>query len=474
MTLKQWVNLPKNNIFKDNEIDSIDRCGEVTVILEVDKEDKAIAYKLRVTADKENIAYKPSEEKRNPDFKMTKGMIGIVDSKKIFVEDVKLPPAGGNKYKIEVEDACGNVVSTSVQVEAYRKLFYQKISMKSKADIVPSYSLKPMEDNALKYFIQLDEKGVEKQIPYFKTVMLQKQNSNSFAFKQAIASEFDIDSELKNRGVAAVFSEYLAKKGKRDFKQKTIIGFKNNKFYWDASRFCLTGDKYLWHGLDDLEDSVKHWFIDGYVSYNNKKTGEFIDYFLKRDQVVILGDKKYTYGGHHRIQINIPPGSKLEDISKKVQGEVEITIEVNFVDGWVNGFSSQFSGIKLITCARKVRWKDMPNITSDYTWIHEIGHRYGMTAYGDKDYSLTNNKFYKQSYLPDAPSSLYGENRGVNDRRHQGPHCSKGAEYDDVTEKWSKAPKCVMFGANGIGKNHSPNDYCDECKPIVRKLDLSN
>ena len=109
----------------------------------------------------------------------------------------------------------------------------------------------------------------------------------------------------------------------------------------------------------------------------------------------------------------------------------------------------------------------MPANTQEYTWNHEVGHRFGMVAFGHRK----GIQGYKK--LPNGPSTLYGENSGVNDKRHQGPHCEKGANYNNATKVWSGIPGCVMFGANGIGNSHAPKEYCSECEPIVRKLDLS-
>jgi hypothetical protein len=87
-----------------------------------------------------------------------------------------------------------------------------------------------------------------------------------------------------------------------------------------------------------------------------------------------------------------------------------------------------------------------------------------MTAWGNSSHG---NKALRDK-LPDGPSTLHGENHGVNDKGHAGPHCEKGDAYNSSTGRWSGTPGCVMFGANGIGNNNSPDEYCSECKPIVR------
>lgn len=477
MPIKQWVNLPKKPIFKDSDIDSVDRCGALTVEVEVDKAKKAISYKARITAvGSDNVTYNAAELARNKKFKMDKGILGIVDEKTIKIEGIRLPPAGGNKYKIEVQDAAGNIVSTPVEVKTIRKLYYQKISMQTGTDTVPSYSLTSLETDSLKHHIEIVSKGTEAKIPYYKTVMLQSNGNNLNAFGASVSGAFNIDNELKKLGMAVVYSEYLAKKGQRDFVGVVGLGTTGGTFQAQLTRthLIVTGDRYLWHALDDTEDQNKEYFIDGVVKYTDPAdASQNLTYFINRADVDIDGAAAFTHGGHHKIKISIPTGTSLETMAQKTTGIIEATLEVNVAAGWINGFSWEYSGAKLITCARRTTWTDMPIQTQDYTWIHEIGHRFGMVAYGDKNHT-GNTRFTHKPFLPDAPSTLYGENRGVNDKGHSGPHCEKGATYNSSTRVWSGAPGCVMFGANGIGSNHAPKDYCSECKPIVRKLDLSD
>jgi len=476
MALKQWVNLPKKDVFKDSEIDSVDRCGALTIEVEASKADIALSYKAKITpVGSDNVTYNATELLRNRKFRMDKGILGVIDEKTIKIEGIKLPAAGGNKYKIEVQDAAGNVVSTPVEVETIRKLYYQKISMQTGSDVVPSYQLTTLETDSLKHHIEIVSKGSEVKIPYYKTVMLQSSGSNLSAFGSSVSAAFNIDNELKKLGIAVVYSEYLAKKGQRDFVGVVGLGTTGGTFQAQLTRthLIITGDRYLWHALNDAEDQNKEYFIDGVVKYiDSADVSKNLTYFINKADVDIDGAARFTYGGYHKLKIAITPGTSLETMAQKSTGIIKATLEVNIASGWINGFSWEYSGAKLITCARRTVWADMQSQTQDYTWIHEIGHRFGMVAYGDKNYP-SNTLFTRKQLLPDAPGTLYGENRGINDKGHSGPHCEKGATYNQTTQTWSGSPGCVMFGANGIGSNHAPNDYCSECKPIVRKLDLS-
>ena len=148
-------------------------------------------------------------------------------------------------------------------------------------------------------------------------------------------------------------------------------------------------------------------------------------------------------------------------------GKIDIVFEVNKVAGFSGGFSWGGGGFALTTCCTKAWFEDKPQSKSDVIWNHELGHRMGMVAYGNKTSIRGANK------LPDGPPTLYGENRGVNDKGHQGPHCEKNVTYNATTNVWAGIPGCVLFGATGIGAVDSPLDYCSECTKIVRKLDLS-
>lgn len=477
MTIKQWINLPKKPIFKDSDIDSVDRCGALTVEVEVDKADIAISYKAKISpVGSDNVTYNAAELLRNSKFKMDKGILGIVDEKTIKIEGIKLPPAGGNKYKIEVQDAAGNVVSTSVEVETIRKLYYQKISMQTGSNTVPSYSLSSLESDSLQHHIEIVSKGSEAKIPYLKTVMMQDSGHNLTPFGASVSNAFNIDNELKKMGVAVVYSDYLADKGNDTFTGIIMLGSNGGgvKAQLTSTHLIVEGTNFLWHGLDDTEDLNKEFFIDGAVQYKDaSNSGNNLTYLINRSDVDVNGAAYFSHGGYFKIQILIQPGTTLELMSKKSNGIIEAVVDVNIADGWTNGFSWPYSNTtKIITCARRVEWEDMPTNTREYTWVHEIGHRFGMVAYGDKSYS-NNSNFIIKKHLPDSPSTIYGENRGVNDKKHRGPHCEKGATFSNQTNTWSGSPGCVMFGANSIGSNHAPNSYCAECKPIVRKLDLS-
>ena len=478
MPLKQWVNLSKNDIFKDSTIGSLDRCGKAALEITVEKADKPLGYTLKIIPVDGNVRYTPEEEKRNPNFQMTKSKIGVIDAKTLRIDDIQLPAAGGNKYRVEVTDANGNVVTDDTEIETWRRLYYQVIAMDDgKTNKVVPYSLARMEVHGKRYFIELKKQGTDAKMPYIKTIKSSGSDDpprstdpeiNENQFAAAVKKAFTLAPDFRPLGMAAVFSEYIASFDREKVKRVVTIGIPHPHCAWNDTGLTVECDYDLWFGLDDADDAAKKWFIDGYIDYVDPEApGSGQSYFVSRDSIRIAGPKRYAHGGHRAVEIKID--EPLRRLLGRRRGQITVLLEINIVAGWTNGFSWQpYRDVRLITCARRTMWEDMPAITQEYTWNHEVGHRFGMTAWGHS----THGDKKARNKLPDGPSTLYGENRGVNDNGHQGPHCGNGASYDKNTG-WSGTPKCVMFGANGTYTAHAPSDYCELCAPIVRKVDLS-
>lgn len=474
MALMQWVNLSKLDVFKDSDIDSTDRCGKISIEVEVEKADSAISYKAKITpVGSDNVTYNVKELGRNPNFKMEKGNVGIVDTKKLRIDDIKLPAAGGNKYKVEVVDAGGNVVSSSVEVETKRKLFYQFMHMEDASDKVKPYKLTQLENHCKNYHIALTKAGSDKKIPFHKTINATPSGTyNHQHFASDVKKQYDLDTAQKRVGCVTVLSNYIAsfKPSKIPILVHKLGGPSNPNCVVSATTVTINTNELLWYGLDDQDDLIKRWFVYGKVRYSST-TGSVTDISIDRKDVSVTGSKYDTYGGYKKIEIKISPA--LKALLAKTKGELMFAIKINKTAGFSGGFSWGGGGFALTTCNTKSWWGDNTPSNSDVIWNHELGHRMGMVAYGDKDHSATNTRFYKNTKLPDSPSTLYGENTGVNDKGHQGPHCEKGVKYNATTNEWSGTPGCVMFGATGTSTASSPKAYCKECTDITKKLDLS-
>lgn len=482
MPLKQWVNLSKNDVFKDGTIDTVDRCGKVSVEITADKIDKALGYTLKVIPLDDNVPYTAEEEKRNPNFQMTKSKIGVIDTQTLRIDDIQLPAAGGNKYRIEVTDANGNVVTADTEIETWRRLYYQVIGMEDQnGNSVPGSALDFMERHAEKYFIELKKAAADAKMPYLKTIKLSGPDFNLEQLLSSIENAYTLDQKLKPLGMVALFSEYIAEMKKDGTAIIVSIGTPNPLCTWNTTEVVVECENDLWFGLDDADDKAKKWFISGYVQYTDLKSGDQNTdatdgssnqrYLITRDNIEVTGAKRYDHGGYHKVKIIID--EELRRLLTHERGELEFFLDVNIVpkNGWTNGFSWEpYRGLNLITCARRTSWTDMSATTHEYTWNHEVGHRFGMTAWGHSE----NGDSTLRKKLPNGPSdTLYGEDPEAYWGGHQGPHCGNGVNYDKGLKTWSGTPKCVMFGANGTRTAHSPTDYCELCAPIVRKVDLS-
>lgn len=472
MTLIQWVNLDSDDFEEykkvDPEITSKERCGKLSIKTAFAKDKVPLEYKVKVVlSGSDNVTYNAAELKRNQNFKMTKGTADLGNAAEVSMNDeIQLPAAGGNKYKLVAKDANDKEVE-SAEIETWRKLFYQVLTMDDAKGSVPTYSLAPMETHTKQHFISLKKVGADGKIPYFKT--LTNDNGENFAKKVELA--YNIDDKLKDIGFVVVFSDYIADMETSKLVLTASIGTTNPRITLTPTHIILSNDNFLWFGLDDIDDALKTWFTKGKVTY------EFVDpvtsavtsesYTIQSTNVDVTGTNYFTYGGHY--QIKILRDSALDNLLNKTAGTIKYDLDLHIVGGWTNGYSWRpwNDRLRLITCSRRPVWKDMPTNTQEYTWNHEVGHRFGMVAFGDK------SSIHGHNRLPDGPSTLYGENSGVNDKEHQGPHCEKGATFNASTKIWSGTPGCVMFGANGTGSSHAPKEYCSECIPIIRKLDLS-
>jgi type VI secretion system secreted protein VgrG len=173
-------------------------------------------------------------------------------------------------------------------------------------------------------------------------------------------------------------------------------------------------------------------------------------------------------GGSKTDVINIPPekctpvpiNSASPHVAQAVQIDVSTlppatgTVEliVNVVDRMRAGIS--FSGGNLICVCTKAWWSPVDAKMQNEVIVHELGHQMGMTADGE-------------GKLPDKTASWYDNAKG-----HRGNHCFHGlsptlARYDSDAD--GSLSKCVMYGAtNGL------SDFCINCAPAVRKVDLSD
>lgn len=499
MALMQWVNLSKQSTFLDDKITTTDRCGTVAVDITVDKTDIAIAYKAKVTAvGSDNAVYLADEEQRNSNFKMSGGKIGVVDEKTVRLTELQLPAAGGNKYKVEVMDANGKVISSDTEIETRRRLYYQVISMQGVT--IPA-SLSSFENDFRnekeKFHVNLTEKGngrgVMKLIKtissYYDSSTKKSTSLNGDEFRDEARKLYTIKN-LSPYGVAVVFSNYIATI------ELISLEFEINKLATTASPVSfganditvnvidIYGDNhYLWHNLssDDDVNDPKHWIEKGTAKFIDDNTGRQLN--ISDNDIAITGAAIGAEGGYSQLKIRLSESMSLY-LNKN---SVTLMLTLRVARGFSGGFS--YNGLNLITVATKAWWRPSSEEGMMQILNHEMGHKIGMVAYGDKkkiDSSYkNNNEFYENKLLPNSPPNLYGENRGINDQGHLGPHCGVGATYHSPgtptggnAGQWTGKPLCVMYGATGLDDPltgtyiSTPKTFCPDCSKVVRKLDL--
>ena len=497
MTIIQWVNLEKDSDFlNDPDIDSLDRCGKLTIKTAFAENCVDISYKVKVSdVGTDNVTYSTAELARNTNFKMTKGASDVGTEDEVLMEDtIQLPAAGGNKYKLDAKDANG-VEVTSVNIEAKRKLYYQFMHMEDANDKVTPYALTQLETHCEKYAIKLSKitTASDKKIPFHKCINSTKAGRfNHVGFANDIKAKYDLKNGFNKIGCVTALSNYIAtfKLGKITITH-TIGGVPDPActILTDKINLWVIDKGFLWYGLDPEDDNDKTWFIKGAISFIPSPTSTIpareVEFF--KNDVAIAGSDIRTHGGRREIYLKIKLGSALESFLAQPSGSITFALEFNVIKGFSGGFSWGGAGFALTTCCTKAWFEDKNKTASDVIWNHEIGHRMGMIAHGNstlvKNTAESDGVFiYRKKHqksLPDAPSTLYGENHDINGNGHQGPHCNFGSiTYDAAKNKWTGVPGCVLFGSTGAtdsaGKHHSsPLDYCVNCGPIVRKLDLS-
>lgn len=481
--LEQWVNLTKHEIFtKDGDGATLDRCGKITVEAMFEKANIPIGYKVKVTpVGGNNATYTKKEMHRNPNFRMTKGRVGASDDKHVLLEDsIQLPAAGGNEYIVEAKDSKGNIVKSPISVIAKRKLYYQVITMDAgKGDVestTTAYSLADRAKDLEPYHVKLLKAGSDQKMKFIKTLHEDVMDD----FYSEAKKVYTLDRERQLRGFAAVFSNYITDPDdKSEMIHQVTIGTSNPMCRWDATHIYLVGDYPLWYGLDDDHDKQQGYLrSDLQIAFTPPKGSPQVITVSKKD--ISPHNKTATYGGYTDLKIRITPA--LQKLLNHPVGTLDFYIAVNTVAGWTLGFRVPLeNGVEIVTVARRVSFEDAPRSEIPNTWKHEIGHRLGMVAYGNKDYRMTNKKFQHRPWTPNAPGTVYGENRGINNQGHAGPHCSNGTKYHAPGTamggkhgKWTGKPLCVMFGADETDTGGKQgDDFCPLCKPIVRKLDLS-
>lgn len=474
-TVKQWVNLPKDNKFVGDGISSLERLDFLHFKTEFKKADPSAFKAIVIPTGSGNIKYSKKEQKRHKAFQIRKQPPQFSDSKKTHIEqDVYLPPAGGNQYKIKAKYG-KKVVESKMTVEVWRRLFYQVISMKGVRYLS---SFKKFEDafkdEKNKFFIELKEKdNGRNKMKLIETIYDSNGTSltgNGSDFRDEARKVYSID-KYRPYAVAVVFLNYIADPVRHMLTDTVTRNIPSKLFFWEPNDEEIVLDitdrdgnyEYLWHGMIQEHDKNKKWLISA-----NFKTKDNQLLKISPDDITYTSQMNYGLGGRYQLKVS------LKSIRRKFFSKIEgkILIKLYIVDGFSGGFS--YTSLNLITVATRSWWDTNPATNGEMlqTLNHEMGHKVGMVGYGDKNHPK-NSDFTYRPMLPDSPKHIYGENRNVNNKTHLGPHCGNGASFNHRTQEWTGTPVCVMFGSNGTATAFTPAEFCSECAPVVRKLDIN-
>lgn len=456
MALEQWVNLPKEDRFVEKGITK-DRLGPVSLVFEFKKAKPMLSWKMKITpVGGDNATYSRTEMGRNKHFKDNRVLsFGISDAKEVLIEEnVFLPAAGGNKFKVEAQDSTGKKIGSAVEVETRRKLYYQVICMK---DIAPP-SMTGLEDTfwdpAKKYYLKLSAPKPKGEMKFYKNI--KSDSWSEVGGRRDMFRQAKSGYKLKNLHpftFVVVCSKMIGSTKDLTFKIPFTLWGKMFKKGDEVLEVTLPGDKALWFGVDDLDDQKnggKGLWLKSRVKFDDA-TGAPI---LLDDADVVLGPA--TGRWYQKIRVTLKGDLRNQVLWRR--GMLELSVLT--VGGFSGGYSDPMANFITIGSAGwDAAYSESKKVQ---ILIHEVGHKVGMVADG-------------KGPAPAAPPNLYGHigtGPNANNKGHQGPHCEKGMTYAAGTGSWTGTPGCVMFGATSGGGHATPKTFCADCEKVVRKLDV--
>jgi type VI secretion system secreted protein VgrG len=453
--LEQYVNLEKKATFVEDEVKSLERAGELHVECTMKKGMSPNLLKVRLTPIAEPQTYSAAEKGRNTRFKLVRTRAPTVISAKKFKleEDIQLPAAGGNKYKVEAK-VLGKVVESAKKLITWRKIYYQAVHMVGVT--VPSTAT--MVTDYAAHFIRFKEKDPAGTAPY-----LVNTDSDTVAQRnnivQTAANGYTL-SRYEPYTVCVFFVNMIANPQAGFVIAPAATpaqALGPGIFNWSGSDVTFTlPDKYLWWGINPTEDAKNgghgNWLTPGSAYYVG---ADGVHHPLDDTDITVDTTQRVSgLGGYDTVKVHLPWSARNFWSSNTVR--FGMTLKV------VKGFSGGYSepNVNLITIATSAWWRPYTDAKRLQILNHEMGHKIGMLPDG------TGKKL-------DKPGSHY------TDKGHQGPHCSNGAVYNAaLATPWQGLPTCVMFGATSCfspatgAHQAAPSAYCPDCQKLVKKLDL--
>lgn len=480
MSMEQWINLPREGKYVKDKIKKIKRLDFVRFGVKF-KKAKMSGYKVEIKCVGGNAfeSYETNEKARNINFKV-RGAPGVLTNagktENKYYYDCYLNAAGDNEYEICAKHK-GKEVTGKVKVKSRRKLFYQVMKMKG----CPTTSMADMETEfwkpARKHYIEMKKLGAESEVKFISCL----DGGNHDTFIKESAKGYTAKTN-KPYAFGMTFVNYIATPETKTITRSVNFSLPSILSKWTPDDLTWTVDLgcYLWFELDPKDDQDKRWYRQVHLWFepeDNPGTKEHV--IIEKAMVTPTGSKGGAFGGRQKLKIVFPQKHMTRNLLTKRKGVWKARMRLICVRGFSGGFA--YTGINLLAIATKSWWDTKDLGGASKTVIHEVGHKVGMVAHGDKAaYGDTPAaiaaSLLRKNTLPNSHGNLYGDVRGTNDQDHQGAHCTKGAVWDGTKargQRWSGSPSCVMFGSNAIGANKAPAAFCSDCSKNVRKLDLT-
>lgn len=388
--VEQWVNLPKDKRFVEDEIKALERVNFVHVECEF-KKAKPANFKIRIVPLGSQAKYSKKELKKKQ-FKLQEHLPiqSNASGKLVKLEkDIYLPAAGGNKFKIEAKYKKDVVMSD--EIETRRKLYYQVIKMRGMTATVKTLTAH-LEDEfwnaANKHYIKLKQipsKGDISGFPNFDRAGGQQDKIPGLAKAQY--------SNVRDPFCfALVLVDQLAKSIEHDEEVKVTVSAKTPHV-----TFSIKGGQYLWIDLDPPNAPESKWNFGG----------EFIEDGTGKSYKI--AEKDISNVGKTELKVDtrsLPRGSK-----------GKIVVHVKEVEYFRTGLSFPKN---IICVATRAEWTQRSDDEMKSTLVHEAGHKIGMVPDGLKGGLERQTTFYEKN----------------------GGHCNHSTN------------KCVMYGAIHSGRDN--------------------
>lgn len=493
--LVQWVNLKRNagtndgQIFVDAEVTSKERVGELHYEIVVQKP-KAHGVKVRVypAGGKKDVKYSRREKRFLPfQIRQTRTQHNQGKKKTKIEEGVLLPAAGGNSYYIEGKSAAAGRKEKLIEgkkhqvYETWRRLYYEVLAMADGTH--PEFQTGGAGAKNLPAPVGSPATGTLDAKYKALFLSLKRLGGATFTFKQNLNGNDATEEtnvlhaagqkwtlqKYEPWAFAAVIVNQIANQAEVQISvaQSPVFTIPAGLFSVGSTEivFPMPNGVMLWYGVDDVDDQARVFLAPNGCKWVDAKG---VEHDIPDANVTVD-----TSVGPVYTQLKIKVPWSIKSFFSKSTGRFKI--KVRTIDGYSGGYA--LPGFNLVIIARR-SWYVQTNTDADMNQIlvHEVGHKVGMVPYGSR---MPNpDAFGFGPNQLDAGAHLYGENYGVNDQGHQGPHCQAGsAVWSAATSTWSGVPGCVMWGATGYmdaaGNYQSTTaDYCGDCKPVVRKLDI--